>query len=650
MGPSKGSSKGLFMGLLLLLNLGYRTQAATGDTTWVQAHQDIQMPYFGNFDTLVQFPDGTVDYQRVFMTLRLGKYVCPPQESYCGDWDYTVQTFLMTPQGDTVELGRLITPYANAGFPRTPWSWKKPYVFDVTDFASLLKDSAWVRIHYSGYSGGFTADLRFCFIEGLPHRPVLAMDRIWHGAFPYGGTTPIEDHLPERIFTPPPATVQTLMRWQITGHGADNMGCAEFCSKAYTLSLNQNFLVKKDIWRDDCGSNALYPQSGTWIYNRANWCPGALVEPIEHIIAPAPAGQSCTLGIQFDPHQSSASASYIMDGMLFHYGAPNFQLEASLEAIISPNSADEYFRKNPGIGRPVIRVQNRGSQKITQLKIRYGFHGEPSQDYTWHSSAGIDFFEERVLVLPALPQRPSGSSSAYFEAEISEVNGGKDALDYNNRLRSAWEATPEWPAQFSVMFSQSQSSSTAVETTYRILDANGVEQWSRLQPQLGKLYRDTLNLAPGYYQLVVEDLACNGLNWWAAPGQTGVLSVYPLGSVIPLPLKGYFSGDFGCGFTTSFQVAQHAKVQDGPVHQAEIRVYPNPATEQIDLEVRTPAGSQGRWMIRNIMGQVVANIDPKGASKIRWSVSDLPAGVYLVLYVDPVAGIQSLPQRFTIRR
>jgi len=41
----------------------------------------------------------------------------------------------MTPGGDTLDLGRLITPYANAGAPRTPWTWQQHYVYDITDYA-----------------------------------------------------------------------------------------------------------------------------------------------------------------------------------------------------------------------------------------------------------------------------------------------------------------------------------------------------------------------------------------------------------------------------------------------------------------------------------------------------------------------------------
>lgn len=180
--------------------------AAPGDTTVVQAHAGTQLNYFNNFDTAVAFPSGTMSYRKIIMTFTLGKYACPGynpnnagdgpgQTGWCGDWDYTVQTYLMTPAGDTVELARLITPYARQNAPRTPLTWKQRYAFDVTDYAPLLKNNTTVRIKYSGYSGGFTADVKFAFIEGTPVRNVTGVRTLWRGDYSYGHGTAIDNRI-----------------------------------------------------------------------------------------------------------------------------------------------------------------------------------------------------------------------------------------------------------------------------------------------------------------------------------------------------------------------------------------------------------------------------------------------------------------------
>jgi hypothetical protein len=206
------------------------------------------------------------------MYFTLGKYSCPGNPQYCSDWDYTVQTYIMTPAGDTFELGRLITPYANSA--RMNASWKGVYSFDVTDFYPILKNNGTVRVHFSGYSGGFTADVKFAFIEGTPARNVLGVTRVWKNSYDYGHGTPINTAL-SNVSLSAPANAQTAeAKFTITGHGGDAQGCAEFCPNTYTMNLNNQQLVQQNFWRNNCGSNNYYPQNGTWVYDRAGWCPG----------------------------------------------------------------------------------------------------------------------------------------------------------------------------------------------------------------------------------------------------------------------------------------------------------------------------------------------------------------------------------------
>ena len=211
------------------------SKANPGDTTWVQA-TIANLTYNGNYDTMAVFPSSSLPntYRRIYMIFTLGKYQCPGTAQYCGDWDYTVDNYLMTKTGDTVDLGRFITPYANAGAPRTPWTWKQRYIYDVTDFYPLLKDSATIRVAYSGYSGGFTANVKFAFIEGVPDRYVSGIKRLWHGYWGYGGATnTIDTHFPKYTGTAPFNTESALLKFIVTGHGSDANQCCEFMPHYY---------------------------------------------------------------------------------------------------------------------------------------------------------------------------------------------------------------------------------------------------------------------------------------------------------------------------------------------------------------------------------------------------------------------------------
>lgn len=60
-----------------------------------------------------------------------------------------------------------------------------------------------------------------------------------------------------------------------SGHGGDNnINAAEFNEESADVLWNKTKIGRMHLWRDDCGKNPIYPQGGTWIYNRANWAPG----------------------------------------------------------------------------------------------------------------------------------------------------------------------------------------------------------------------------------------------------------------------------------------------------------------------------------------------------------------------------------------
>jgi len=48
---------------LFVLLLSAKVFAKPGDTTWVQAQNDVHLDYFNDFDASVTFPAGTVSYR-----------------------------------------------------------------------------------------------------------------------------------------------------------------------------------------------------------------------------------------------------------------------------------------------------------------------------------------------------------------------------------------------------------------------------------------------------------------------------------------------------------------------------------------------------------------------------------------------------------
>ena len=195
---------------------------------------------------MVKFPNDSLTYRKIYEIFTLGEYNCPTGSTYCHQWDYTVTNYLIT-SADTFELSRFITPFANTGTPRFPSTWKQVYIFDVTDFYPYLVDSAKVRILYSGYSGGFTANVKFAFIEGTPEKNVEGIDPLWSGTYTYGNPSdPIANHIAQRYRTVPVNTQTSALKFTVTGHGSDNTTqCCEFSSHSYYVYLDSGIIASE---------------------------------------------------------------------------------------------------------------------------------------------------------------------------------------------------------------------------------------------------------------------------------------------------------------------------------------------------------------------------------------------------------------------
>ena len=659
--------KGLYA-LVALVCLSLSSKAAPGDTTWVQAN-NVNLTYYGTFDTTITFPSPGTSYRKIYMIFTLGKYMCAGynpanpgtgtgETGWCGDWDYTVQNYLMTPGGDTLELGRLITPYANALAPRTPWTATQHYVYDVTDYVSKLQGSATMRIFFSGYSGGFTGNIKFAFIEGTPDRNVVGMTKLWNGSPQYGNSSNnIDSFFTPLSETAPTGTVTTDLKVTVTGHGSDANGCCEFAAHNYQVILNSSSVASHLVWRDNCGANELYPQSGTWLYRRANWCPGDMVYSDFYNLTGVTAGSNFTIGMRFDPYTVSGSYGvYTSFGTLIYYSGLNKPgVDASIEEIIAPTNDDNHFRENPLVGQPTIHIHNSGGTTINSVSFQYGIQDSAMQTYTWTGT--LASLADTVISLAALPDlnTVAGISGTYnFIVAITAVNGAADADPTNDTMRSQFVSAPLWDAPFKIKMYTSNvnanSSATLAETSWVIYNMDNTAVLQRSGCTLNTLYTDTVNLPTGYYQLVIYDSVVDdgtydgnfyGLNWWGLAGGSyvpGSLYVEKLNGV-QISMNGYnysgtYNNDFGQGYSQYFYVYNATEaVKSIDLSSLTINTFPNPAQNIVNVDLSGMQQVNGKIEIIDEMGRTVSETSCTAAS-MQIDVTKLLTGVYTVVYVD----------------
>jgi hypothetical protein len=533
-------------------------QSSTGDIIHVTSHnrtKAVTDPTKGSnaYPKWAIFPARNIEYRKVVLYVT---YQCPDGQ-HCGEWDYLDGIYLRrlggvaAPSHD-IEIGRMISPYGS----RFDSTWTFTWHVDVTDYSLLLHDSVEVEFLHGGYESntdrGWLITLDFAITEGHPAMQCLGFDSLWHGSIPFGDSArPIEEVLAPRSFTVPSGATIARFRIAQTGHGMDDLeNCAEFCNKYRRVLLDDSLVNQRQLWRE-CGSNPLYPQAGTWLFDRANWCPGAIVYPDIYDL-PVEAGSTHKIDLEMEPYinRSKPSASYYLYSQIFFYAAPAASNDASIEEIISPSALDEYSRVNPTCANPVIVIKNNGREDLHSLTIGFGHGLPPQQTYQWSGNLLPQELDTVELPGPIAPR-----SENTFVARLESPNGEVDEYPADNTMASAVPASPVYGTTLLLAIHTNADTS---QTGYRITGADGAVAYERRPGTMtvNTTYLDTLRLTPGCYQLVVSDSARDGLDFWFNPeGGYGYARLLDLNGRLLKP----FLSDFGSEIRHSFQVVAGAQ-------------------------------------------------------------------------------------------
>ncbi len=526
---------------------------------------------------------------------------------------------------ESYELGRFISPYAkyfNKNF-------EYDYVYDVTDYASLLSDSTDLRIFYSGYSYGFTGTWDLIYVEGTPAKEVIKIENIYNAGYTYGGTTSIEVALSEKSFTVPANAASVKARIIISGHGGEgNENCAEFCPKNYYLKLNDQQIAQQLVWRDDCASNPITSQGGTWIYNRANWCPGELIKPFEYNLNVA-AGSNNTINMDMDPFTANGYAGYKIALQLIYYKPNTYQNDAALEEILAPSKSVWHNKTNPICDNAKVIIKNYGAQPLTDAWISATLGNGTPTGKMW--TGNLAYGESAEFIVPDLIW-PADLSNTTFKAEIKTINGKSidtDENPSNNMLTSQFDLPITFPGSFII---ETRTNKKPEQTAYTITDSKGTIYKSRTFSAASTIHRDTITLSYGCYTFKLTDSGENGLSWWGASSDgngglrfltyqpTTVLKTY---NVVNNASGMYTDLDFGAYTQLNFRVQHAVGVVETTINPGDINVYPSPASTTIFVEGATFKHA----IITDLSGKQIAGYT-QFANGI--DVQPLPNGLYLL--------------------
>ncbi len=512
------------------------------------------------------------------------------------------------------EIMSFVTPY---GLGLDLGEEGKTWTFDVTDYAPLLKGSKRMTIERGG-QWMEDMDIKFLYIVGTPPRDIIDIQQLWK---PDGAHVSYSNILSDRAFEPRDVMMNSTasyfkIRSTVTGHGQDG----EFIPRDHYIDINggtDEFLWT--VWKD-CEENPIYPQGGTWIYDRAGWCPGMPSDVTEFDITPY-VSSGVPANIDYGILSVSGSSNYIINNQLVSYGPINHNLDATVMDITGPSNKVEYLRTNSICSKPTVVIQNTGSTTLTSLTIEYWVNNANTKEsFNW--TGNLDFLESEEVILPINDVWDATTSTGnIFHAEVKSPNGGTDEYTQNNIYHSPFTIPDVVPADFYIRF---RTNSAAGESRYELLDWGGNSLFVRNGMANNTTYKDTFNLPLGCYTLKVTDTDGDGINFWA--NSDGIGSVR-FGKIGGGTVKS-FEGDFGGSITYQFTIDYPLKYEDLNV-SSNIEMYPNPAKDKVNLKGK--GIENGTVNLYNSIGQEVKTEKTTiNQHELELNISDLPSGIYMI--------------------
>ena len=515
------------------------------------------------------------------------------------------------------QLQNYVTPYGiGLSLGQNGFRWE----YEVTDYALALNG----LVEIAAGNQQELIDLEFDFITGTPPRDILDFETIWLGD--YGHANIADDVvLPAVPRTLNADASEFMLLSRTTGHwfgGFNN--CAEFCPKTFHIDIDGTERFSWLNWKE-CSDNPVIDQGGTWIYDRAGWCPGTFADSYDHELTPyVNAGETHEIdfGMQAYPN-GGGEGNYRTTLQLFQYGPKNFQNDIELVDIISPNDWEFHNLYNPICKDPVIAIRNVGAQTLTSATITYNVSGGVEESYEWTGS--LDFKEATQITLPISGQSFwNGNGEEKFHVTASQPNGLADENMENSVMSAAYEMPDVYTEPFYIWL---KTNLAYTEIEYWVYDELGNEILNR-DPTAGYTeYKDTLDLPNGCYTLHLEDLGQDGLSFFANNDGNGFFRTRKVSGAI----VENFNPSFGGFINYHFMVDQATGVGE-PFDDKFVTVFPNPTEDGLFfLNVEGYYGSELTLEVLDAQGRsVLQQIDASMADqkKIEIDLQDSAKGIY----------------------
>lgn len=537
---------------------------------------------------------------------------------------------------ETFQIQNYVTPY---GIGLSLGSDGFRWVYDVTDYAPILKG----QVEISAGNQQELIDLKFVMIEGTPPREIIDIQSIWLGDYQHSDIAN-DVVMPAVELDLHPDAISYRVKTRTSGHwfgGFQN--CAEFCPKLHHLKVDDVMQFEWNNWKE-CADNPVIAQGGTWIYDRAGWCPGTFTDTYDHDITPfVTPGESVSLdyGMQVTPN--GMEGNYRVTMQLVSYGETNFEVDAAISEIISPSDWEFRSKINPICTDPIVEIENTGSSTLTSVLITYNVLGGESMEYEWTGS--LEFTEKEQVTLP-IPNQGFWDTDAeedVFEVTVWAPNGTVPEAEYegNNYARTTFEKPEVYSGLF--MF-RMYTNNAGYENSYTIKNDLGETVMSRDGMSNTTIYEDTVFMEDGCYVLEFLDSGQDGMSFFANNDGNGSIRFKGLDD----NWQNVFNAKFGAYVKHHFRIDNTVGIDEFAILQNVI-VYPNPSKDVFNISATGLKDKEVNVEVINSLGQVIlkeVKLVRNGELKSSINLSEFSNGMYhLRLYTSSGSLVKNITKQ-----
>jgi len=223
----------------------------------------------------------------------IGNLIIECPSGGCDPWDRISHVQLQGHDGKWHEIIRYITPYGVAC----------DHQVDLTDFTSLLQGTVKFRFVLGTQGNGFLYSLNLDYQAGPPTYNYSTVDNLWNETYAFGDLGNLQPC--EEIEIDYDENVEAArIKLVSTGHGWGDLNtgnAAEFHHDIHNIWVDGQSTFEQDNWADcDPNPDGCQPQSGTWRFDRAGWCPGSIAPWFDFDFASIDTSNNMQLNYIFD--------------------------------------------------------------------------------------------------------------------------------------------------------------------------------------------------------------------------------------------------------------------------------------------------------------------------------------------------------------